>query len=99
MEFKHLIKKFFFRQETAQCMFNLPENNRNNFEKNLKFTEPFEQFDDEIKLKSIFPGDLQTYTLKQQCQQIFGSESDACQQNLVRIEINLNLIIFLLFII
>ena len=70
-----------------------------NFEKNLKFTEPFEQFDDEIKLKSIFPGDLQTYTLKQQCQQIFGSESDACQQNLVRIEINLNLIIFLLFII
>ena len=63
--------------------------------------EPFEQFDDEIKLKSIFPGDLQTYTLKHQCQQIFGSESDSCEQNLVKIKFKLyfNLKVFLLFII
>jgi hypothetical protein len=72
---------FIIRQETARCMFNLPENSKNN----LNFLEPLEQFTDEIKLKSIFPGDLQTYTLKHQCQQIFGPESDSCEQNLVRI--------------
>ena len=40
-------------------------------------------FKEETKIKAIFPGDLQMYEIKNQCQQIFGPESEACDQNLV----------------
>jgi len=54
-------------------MFNVPE----------KIANSVEHFKEETKVKAIFPGDLQMYAIKNQCQQIFGPESDACEQSLV----------------
>ena len=48
--------------------------------KSLKFDDIREQFDDALKKKAIFPGEM--YDLSQQCKHIFGPESDACPQNL-----------------
>ena len=53
-----------------------------NINKQHTFEDTLEQFSDEIKLKATYPGELQAYALKQQCQQIFGPESDVCEHNL-----------------
>ena len=63
-------------------MFNSPERNPNFINKKLKYEDTLEQFNDDTKIKAIFPGDLKMYNIKDQCQQIFGPESDACEQNL-----------------
>lgn len=49
----------------------------------MKFDHTFEQFNDELRERAQFPGSLQMYDIKYQCQQIFGPESSACEQNLV----------------
>lgn len=74
----------FLRQDNARCMFNVPDQRSGNyFNKTLAYQDTLEQFNDEIRLNAIFPGDLESYNLKQQCQQIFGPESDSCEHNLV----------------
>ena len=67
-------------------MFNTPEKGLSDRIKKYEYQDTLEQFSDEIKLKATFPGDLQHYKLKHQCQQIFGPESDVCDHNLVRNE-------------
>ena len=77
---------FFFlllRMDSASCLFNIPERRMNEFNKQFNFEDTLEQFNDEIKLKATFPGELQSYELKDQCQHIFGPESDVCDHNLV----------------
>jgi hypothetical protein len=63
-------------------MFNLPEKNPNFLAKQLKYEDTLEQFDDKTISRATLPGDLQMYEVKRQCQQIFGLESDSCEQNL-----------------
>ncbi len=72
------------RLDAAHCVFNVPEKKINYENKTMNFHDTLEQFSDEIRLKATFPGDLQPYKLKHQCQQIFGPESDVCDHNLVR---------------
>jgi hypothetical protein len=60
-------------------MFNVPKRNSDTVE----IEDTLEQFNDEIKFKATYPGELQAYELKNQCQQIFGPESDVCDHNLV----------------
>ena len=54
-------------------MFNIPEKSLN----------PIGHFKEETNVNAIFPGGLEMYEIKNQCQQIFGPESEACEQNLV----------------
>jgi hypothetical protein len=54
-------------------MFNMPEKSLN----------PIGHFKEKINVNAIFPGGLEMYEIKNQCQQIFGPESEACEQNLV----------------
>lgn len=61
-------------------MFNLPEKNPNFLDKELKYEDTLEQFNDKTKIQASFPGEM--YEVKRQCQQIFGLESDSCEQNL-----------------
>ncbi len=78
-------------------MLNLPEKNPDFNNKYLKFDETFEQFNDELRNRAQFPGSLQMYDIKYQCQQIFGPESAACEQNLVSYtNILFKLIIFII---
>ena len=70
----------FLRSDSGFCMFNVPESIYNSWE--ISFEDTFEQFSEELKLKASFPGELMLYNLKNQCQQIFGYESDICPNNL-----------------
>ena len=71
----------FLRSDIGYCMFNVPDSIYNNWD--ISFDDNFEQFSEELKLKASFPGELMLYNLKNQCQQIFGHESDICPNNLV----------------
>lgn len=71
------------RTGDAECLFNVPEKNPNFFNRSLKFEDITEQFDERTILNALYPGSLQVYEIKHQCQQIFGPRSDACEQNLV----------------
>lgn len=51
--------------------------------KSLTFEEITDQFDDNTVVNSNFPANFLRYEIKNQCQQIFGPESDACEQHLV----------------
>lgn len=69
--------------DSASCLFNIPQRKMNIYNSQFNFEDTLEQFNDEIKLKATFPGKLQSYDLKDQCQHIFGPESDVCDHNLV----------------
>lgn len=68
-------------------MLNVPKRNSDNLNNIFEFEDTLEQFNDEIKFKATFPGELQAYELKNQCQQIFGPESDVCDHNLVKLNL------------
>lgn len=74
----------FLRLDTASCLFNEPVKKKNADDNAYRFEDTLEQFSDVIKLKATFPGELQAYELKHQCQQVFGPESDVCDHNLVK---------------
>jgi hypothetical protein len=64
-------------------MFNVPDSTNNFLNRTLTFENTYEQFFNEI-VDNKFPGmDQQRYHLKDQCQQSFGANSDACDQNFV----------------
>lgn len=75
---------FYFRAGDGECLFNKPSFSKNILNNNLKFEDTFEQFDDTMIQYARFPGLYNHYTLKNQCQQIFGIKSDKCDHNPVK---------------
>jgi hypothetical protein len=76
----------FLRTGDAECLFNVPDKSPNFANRTLlSFDDTNEQFDERTILNALYPGSLQAYEIKHQCQQIFGPRSDACEQHLVNI--------------
>ncbi|RNA19970.1 A disintegrin and metallo ase with thrombospondin motifs 20, partial [Brachionus plicatilis] len=71
----------FLRAGDGECLFNIPSYSKSILNSSLNFENTLEQFDDNMIKSARYPGYNNFYSLKNQCQQIFGIKSDKCDHN------------------